>query len=164
MRSNPSSTPLSFPDSLVHEPDAPTLVDQVLIDLPDEPVPSDLVSAVERAVGKSIVVERVGDSSWGALTGLLLETPKGVRILVRECDPPIYQLHCLLHELGHLVLQHADCASVHSERAVEEDVVLARGRLLADRSSAAEELAAEAVAFRLAGRLLVKARSAPFGL
>lgn len=116
-----------------------------------------LMEIVQGRIGKPIIVEYVGDSSWGTLTGLLLESDSEARVLLRECDPPLYQSHCLLHELGHLLLRHGNCASVlvqHQTALRAEGILVARGRLLSDPANADEELAAESVAYSLARRLL----------
>ena len=115
-----------------------------------------LLRIVETQIEKPIAIEMVGDSSWGTLTGLLLESEHEARILLRECDPPLYQSHCLLHELGHLLLRHGDCSSVlvDHQGARSDGILIARGRLLSDPADAEEELAAESVAYSLARRLL----------
>lgn len=139
---------------------APTLIPGTLEDLfaavSGKVDMSGLLDIVQVQTGKPIAIEMVGDSSWGTLTGLLLESDSEVRILLRECDPPLYQSHCLLHELGHLLLRHGNCASdfVPHRGATTEGVLVARGRLLSDPADADEELAAEAIAYSLARRLL----------
>lgn len=119
--------------------------------------PEQLIDLVASILGKPVRVESVGDASWGNLTGLLVETPTLARIFVRATDPAIYRLHCILHEIGHLVLHHAACTAetLRSGRGnVAPGQILTRGRLLIDGSAASEEMAAEAVAFVLAQRLL----------
>ena len=139
---------------------APTLIPGTLEDLfaavSGKVDMSGLLDIVQVQTGKHIAIEMVGDSSWGTLTGLLLESDSEVRILLRECDPTLYQSHCLLHELGHLLLRHGNCAShfVPHSGSMTEGVLVARGRLLSDPADADEELAAEAIAYSLARRLL----------
>ncbi len=134
----------------------PGTVEDLFAAVPGKVDMEGLIEIVHGQIGKPIAIEKVGDYSWGTLTGLLLESESEVRILLRECDPPLYQSHCLLHELGHLLLRHGNCASdfVPREGALAEGVLVARGRLLSDPADADEELAAEAVAYSLARRLL----------
>ena len=134
----------------------PDTVEHLFATVPGKIDMEGLIEIVHVQIGKPIAIEMVGDQSWGTLTGLLLESESEARVLLRECDPPLYQSHCLLHELGHLLLRHGNCASdfVPHNGAMTKGVLVARGRLLSDPADAHEELAAEAVAYSLARRLL----------
>jgi len=57
-------------------------------------------------------------------------------ILVRHSDSPLYRTHSVLHEFGHILLNHAHCDGAIA-RAGEPD----------------QELAAELIAHHLADRL-----------
>lgn len=71
-----------------------------------------LAAIVERVAllrGKAIRLEQVGGEDWGALTALWVEAPDVSRIFVRRTDPAAYQVVCALHEIMHMLLDHAGC-------------------------------------------------------
>lgn len=130
---------------------------------------ADLAYVVQRAseqLGKPIRIEAVGNEKWETLTALLVETDESANILIRHDDSQLYQNHCILHELAHIVYNHPGCrtakatapAMAHSDFS---DKV--RGRILAlesgglteiEGASAIIEGEAESLAYLLARRLL----------
>lgn len=70
---------------------------------------ADVQSVVKRAsslLGFPIRVLPAGDSSWGKLTGLTLKYPDHYAILIRPEHHAHYRVHCLLHEVSHLLFGH----------------------------------------------------------
>jgi len=120
------------------------------------------MNTVSGFIGKPIRVERIGDEQWEKLTGLLVDTPGLARILVRKTDPLIYQMHCILHEVGHLLHRHASCHAIALLDPVKNnagDFALVRGRLIEAEpgphdAPAVEEYEAERTAHLLAQALL----------
>lgn len=130
---------------------------------------ADLAYVIRRAeerIGKPIRIEPVGNEKWETLTALLVETDESANILIRHDDSEIYQNHCILHELAHIIYNHPGCrtakatapAMAHSDFS---DKV--RGRILALESGEATEVEgasaiiegeAESLAYLLARRLL----------
>jgi hypothetical protein len=130
---------------------------------------TDLAYVVRRAseqLGKPIRIEAVGNEKWETLTALLVETDASANILIRHDDSQLYQNHCILHELAHIIYNHPGCrtakatapAIAHSDFS---DKV--RGRILAlqaggfseiEGASAVIEGEAESLAYLLARRLL----------
>ncbi|MFC3297863.1 hypothetical protein [Clavibacter michiganensis] len=70
----------------------------------------DLVQVVSQISGKPVIIERLGDERWERLTALWLAYPDQDVVLVRSTDSPLYQTHCVLHELAHIVYEHPGCA------------------------------------------------------
>jgi hypothetical protein len=86
-----------------------TMHDQVrdlVASLPSSPRLSDVVHAVAGRVGKPVRVVDVDGPSWGGLTALVAQHDHEAMVLVPTTAPPLYRMHCVLHELGHLV--HGD--------------------------------------------------------
>lgn len=77
--------------------------------LPRAPQLSDVVSGIGRMVGKPTRVVDVDGPSWGPLTALVSQFEHENLVLVPADAPPLYRMHCVLHELGHLV--HGDVGS-----------------------------------------------------
>ncbi|MBF4632693.1 hypothetical protein ITJ42_15850 [Clavibacter michiganensis subsp. phaseoli] len=78
----------------------------------------DLVEIVSRISGKPVLIERLGDERWERLTALWLAYPDQDVVLVRSTDSQLYQTHCVLHELAHIVYEHPGC----SDFATPDDV------------------------------------------
>lgn len=126
-----------------------------------------LVSQVEKQYGKPIHIEAIGDERWEALTGIWLDHNNFGRILVRATDPPLYRVHCILHELAHILLEHRGCQTLAREIGFltnnndpSHSFSSARARLMSSGqlNSAEEEAAAEEIAYALA-RTLIKPRN-----
>lgn len=140
------------------------------LDLPGDIELEDIVRQVARATGKRIDVEPVGDRDWENITGLVLLTADSAKILVRKSDPRWYQFHTVLHELSHVVFEHAGCATLPVKHAGSRHVragqtVLARGIVTPDfeldLDFADTELVMEAEAEKLSqllSRLLLQPR------
>lgn len=140
------------------------------LDLPGDVELEDIVRQVARATGKIIYVEPVGDRDWENITGLVLLTADSAKILVRKSDPRWYQFHTVLHELSHVVFEHAGCATLPvkhpgSRHMRAGQTVLARGIVTPDfeldLDFADTELVIEAEAEKLSqllSRLLLKPR------
>ncbi|PPF32453.1 hypothetical protein C5D04_10385 [Rathayibacter sp. AY1D2] len=83
--------------------------------------------------GKPIHVDAIDDTDWETLTALWVDFPHEAQILYRSTDTRLYQMHCILHELAHIVLRHPGCnvlgddSSLASYRGTNG---LVRGRLL----------------------------------
>ena len=75
-----------------------------------------LLESVANATSRRITIDPVGGREWETVTGLVVLTEGEARVLVRKSDPRWYQFHSVLHELSHLVLDHAGCASLPSGR------------------------------------------------
>ncbi|MBN9633270.1 MAG: hypothetical protein J0I18_22145 [Actinobacteria bacterium] len=136
------------------------------LDLTPDADLSYVIRRAEERIGKPIRIEPVGNEKWETLTALLVETDDSANILIRHDDSEIYQNHCILHELAHIIYNHPGCrtakatapAMVHSDFS---DKV--RGRILAlesgeltevEGASAIIEGEAESLAYLLARRLL----------
>ncbi|WP_345542851.1 hypothetical protein [Microbacterium jejuense] len=107
------------------------------LDLPDEVELDDIVRHVASATGKRIDIEPVGDRDWENITGLVLLTTDSAKILVRKSDPRWYQFHTVLHELSHVLFEHAGCATLPIKHPGSRHVragqtVLARGIVTPD--------------------------------
>ncbi|MBF4613157.1 hypothetical protein [Curtobacterium sp. VKM Ac-1376] len=85
---------------------APDAVRALVATLPPAPRLSDVVTGVGRTVGKPTRVVDVDGPSWGPLTALVSQFEHENLVLVPAGSPPLYRMHCVLHELGHLV--HGD--------------------------------------------------------
>lgn len=81
------------------------------LDLPEACTVSRLLDRVSLLSGRAVAVDPCGNDAWGSLTGLVIIDAEKARILVRKSDPYWYQLHVVLHEVGHLVLDHVACTS-----------------------------------------------------
>ena len=77
--------------------------------LPRAPHLSDVVTGVGTMVGKPTRVVDVDGPSWGPLTALVSQFEHENLVLVPAGAPPLYRMHCVLHELGHLV--HGDAGA-----------------------------------------------------
>jgi len=91
-----------------------------------------IVRRVASATGRRIDIEPVGDRDWENITGLVLLTADSATILVRKSDPRWYQFHTVLHELSHILFEHAGCATLPVKHPGSRHVragqtVLARG-------------------------------------
>lgn len=92
-----------------------------------------LVEHVADLHGKPIHVDAIDDTDWETLTALWVDFPHEAQILYRSTDTRLYQMHCILHELAHIVLRHPGCnvlgddSSLASYRGTNG---LVRGRLL----------------------------------
>ncbi|ROP61404.1 hypothetical protein [Curtobacterium sp. PhB115] len=85
--------------------------------LPSAPRLPDVVDAVGRLVGKPTRVVDVDGPSWGPLTALVSQFEHENLVLVPAGAPALYRMHCVLHELGHLV--HGDIGSPTTEGIAE---------------------------------------------
>jgi hypothetical protein len=132
-----------------------------------------LVESIEGQLRKTLRIVRADESGWAnaPITGLLIETAEHALILCRASDPPLYQRHSVLHEFGHIMIDATDCHALELlPPALVESVGI--GNAIVRSASRGldvgrEELAAEAVAYLLAGRLLqpgVGAHGSAFGL
>lgn len=113
-----------------------------------------IAGRVSALTGYSIEIDPLGDRDWERVTGLVVMDveDRRARILVRRSDPRWYQLHVVLHELGHLLYGHTGCAALPlafddlpHKRGVQ---VLARGSLT-DEPYATQEREAEALSHQL---------------
>ena len=106
------------------------------LDLPADVELDDIVRRVASATGKRIDIEPVGDRDWENITGLVLLTGESAKILVRKSDPRWYQFHTVLHELSHVLFEHAGCATLPqhpgSRHVRAGQTVLARGIVTPD--------------------------------
>ena len=68
-----------------------------------------LIERVAQLRSKEIRVEQVGDSEWETITGLWVEGEDVTRVLTRRTDSALYQTHCLLHEIAHILFNHESC-------------------------------------------------------
>lgn len=75
----------------------------VVAALPVAPRLGDVVTAVARKTGKPVRVVDVDGPSWGGLTALVSQLPDEALVLLPPGSTPLYRMHCVLHELGHLV-------------------------------------------------------------
>lgn len=74
--------------------------------LPPRPQLSDLVSAVEKHYGKALILQEVPASSLGPnITGQWKDYPSH-GVIEYASGRRTWQLHVILHELGHIVLDH----------------------------------------------------------
>lgn len=143
------------------------------LDLPADVELQDIVRHVAAATGKRIDIEPVGDRDWENITGLVLLTADSAKILVRKSDPRWYQFHTVLHELSHVLFEHAGCATLPLKHPGSRHVragqtVLARGIVTPDfeleLDFADTELVGEAEAEKLSqllSRLLLRPRHGP---
>ncbi|UFU13482.1 hypothetical protein LQK89_13315 [Curtobacterium sp. C1] len=86
-----------------------TVVADLVRTLPTDPRLDDVVAAVARSVGTPTRVVDVDGPSWGSLTALVSQAPHENLVLVPAAVPPLYRMHCVLHELGHLL--HGDAGA-----------------------------------------------------
>ena len=86
-----------------------TVVADLVRTLPTDPRLDDVVAAVARSVGTPTRVVDVDGPSWGSLTALVSPAPHENLVLVPAAVPPLYRMHCVLHELGHL--RHGDAGA-----------------------------------------------------
>ena len=91
------------------ERDVTAVVADLVRTLPRAPRLDDVVAAVARTVGRPTRVVDVDGPSWGSLTALVSQAPHENLVLVPAAVPPLYRMHCVLHELGHLV--HGDAGA-----------------------------------------------------
>lgn len=91
------------------ERDVTTVVADLVRTLPVDPRLDDVVAAVARTVGTPTRVVDVDGPSWGSLTALVSQAPHENLVLVPAVVPPLYRMHCVLHELGHLL--HGDAGA-----------------------------------------------------
>ena len=143
------------------------------LDLPADVELEDIVRHVAAATGKRIDIEPVGDQDWENITGLVLLTADSAKILVRKSDPRWYQFHTALHELSHVLFEHAGCATLPLKHPGSRHVragqtVLARGIVTPDfeleLDFADTQLVSEAEAEKLSqllSRLLLRPRHGP---
>lgn len=124
-----------------------------LVRMEDATVES-IVGQVATLTGYFIEVEPLGDKDWEKVTGLVVVDAENThaRILVRRSDPRWYQLHVVLHELGHLLYGHTGCAALpvaFDDLPQKQGVqVLARG-VLTEEPYAAQEREAEELSHQL---------------
>ncbi|MBT1597947.1 hypothetical protein [Curtobacterium flaccumfaciens] len=85
--------------------------------LPRAPHLSDVVTGVGTMVGKPTRVVDVDGPSWGPLTALVSQFEHENLVLVPAGAPPLYRMHCVLHELGHLV--HGDVGTPTASSVAE---------------------------------------------
>ena len=93
----------------------------------------ELVGRVSEVSGKPVMIERLGDERWEKLTALWLNYPDTDVVLVRSTDSVLYQTHCILHELAHILYGHPGCSDLASTEAVQSLVgggCTVRGRVL----------------------------------
>lgn len=110
----------------------------------------------EMVYGKPLYLQACRTDQLRGLTGLFRDTPEGGYISYRQDDPVTYQLHCICHELAHVVFVHEDCnvlraSGLADEQADALNTLVIRGR---GAVSDPEELVAEEFAYRLMQRLL----------
>lgn len=107
---------------------------------------SGLVEQVARLHGKPIGIAATADSAWDTLTALWVDYPTRAQIFYRGSDSPLYQTHCILHELAHIALQHPGCNVLRQQadltRLAGPDGVV-RGRLLEQDPIGVPELATD---------------------
>ena len=100
-----------------------------------------------------VALEVLSPGNWGPLTAFLDEDEEQVTIYYRSEDTPQYQLQCICHELGHLVMG-TDCAlpideSLTSQVEIKGTTIRLQARDLRDTpvEREAEEFAFSAVRF-----------------
>jgi hypothetical protein len=71
----------------------------------------ELSDRVARLHGKPILIEPRADAMYGALKGLWVQEPDQSRILISSTDSRLYQVHCILHEYGHIIRDHPTCGA-----------------------------------------------------
>lgn len=104
-----------------------------------------LVGQVAQLHGKPIGLTAISDFAWDTLTALWVDYPDRAQIFYRAADSPLYQTHCILHELAHIALQHPGCNVLPQEQDLTEYTNgggAIRGRLLATDSLEVPNLAA----------------------
>jgi len=107
-----------------------------------------LLEKVSTFYGKPIHLEALGEDAWGPLTAFLDETPEEVTVFYRTQDSPQYQLQCICHEFGHLVLGTGCGLSIDESVASQVEIGDRSIRVQArDLRDTAEERAAEEFAF-----------------
>lgn len=119
-----------------------------------------LVESIEGQLRKPLQIVRADETEWAdaPITGLLIETAGLAVVICRASDPPLYQRHSVLHEFGHIVIDATDCHALELlPTALVESVGIGDAIIRSATRGlevGREELAAEAVAFLLADRLL----------
>jgi len=89
--------------------DVDTAVRAVVATLPRAPRLPDVVAGVAALIGKPTRIVDVDGPGWGPLTALVSQLEHENIVLVPAGAPPLYRMHCVLHELGHLV--HGDAGA-----------------------------------------------------
>lgn len=92
-----------------------------------------LIDQVARLHGKPIGLTAISDTAWDTLTALWVDYPDRAQILYRATDSPLYQTHCILHELAHIALQHPGCNVLPQEQNLTDYTSgggIVRGRLV----------------------------------
>lgn len=144
--------------------DAGTVVRALVANLPRSPRLPDVVDAVAARIGRPTRVVDVDGPAWGPLTALVSQSPDENLVLVPAGAPRLYRMHCVLHELGHLVRGDAGAPTPASlaafaagghvcQRALDEQSD-ADGAALVPVSADDDEHFAEAFAYELAPYLL----------
>ena len=76
------------------------------LELPAKPSLLDLITAVERRYGKPLTLRQVPASSLGkGVTGQWQDTPTH-GVIDYTAGSRVWQLHVILHELSHIILDH----------------------------------------------------------
>ncbi|PPF30875.1 hypothetical protein C5C18_00810 [Rathayibacter tritici] len=130
--------------------------------LPPEGGLNVIVARAEEVYGKPLVIEAVTDDKLRRLTGLFRDTETKGHIWYRLADAEVYQIHCVLHEIGHAVFKHTDCVLLRRLGVAIDDEAfrganILRGRGLVNDPS---ELVAELFALELM-RTMLETRLAP---
>lgn len=123
-----------------------------------------IIDRVAGLQGKPIRLEQVGDTEWGALTGLWVETPEVSRIFVRRTDPTGYQVVCALHEILHILLGHPSCLPDTADTTLPVPAGLRRARAARNLSASPGQAGFEAEAeygARLLARSLLRGGEDP---
>lgn len=114
----------------------------------------DLLQRVSAFCGKPVYLEPLDEGAWGPLTAFLDETPEEVTIFYRKQDTPQYQLQCICHEFGHLILGTGCGLSVDESVASQVEISDRSIRVQArDLRDTREERAAEEFSFAVIGHL-----------
>lgn len=113
----------------------------------------EITQATAKVHRKPIVLLPVGDDELRSLTGLWAETEEQSYVFFRERDSPIYRLHSIFHELGHILADHRGCGALAlidrsrlSTKGAGQQIIRARGRGELDSPS---ERFAEEIAYSL---------------
>lgn len=99
-----------------------------------------LIAHVSELHGKPISISATTDDDWVTLTALWVDFPESAKIFYRAADTPLYQTHCILHELAHIIYRHHGCNVLAEDKNLEhykgtEGII--RGRLV---ESSAEDM------------------------
>lgn len=122
-----------------------------------------LVALVSQMIGKPIKIQPVGNERWEQLTGMTLDFGTYFGILIRPTDSIYYQIHCILHELAHLLFEHPPTAAVHQLQGQFGPAMVVHVRLIetADEPLTEDDAATEGEAEYLAhllARLILRPR------